>query len=468
MYLRLDEKPKNKLAIVEDSGGSYSYGDLVAFTREVREWLPERTLVMILCRNTIATIAMHAATVENRIVPFMCAASMDPALRDNLIAIYQPEYLWLPQEMVPEFKSFAPVKEKWGYTLMRTVYPAPELYEDLSLLLTTSGSTGSPKLVRHSYENLISNAENVASVFNFGPDDRSLIDLQLHYTMGLNVACSSLFAGATLAMTTHNAMEDIYWDFFRAQKISNITGVPYSYEILKRMRFFKEEHPSLRIIAEGGGKLTDSMFRFIAEYARDHGKEFFATFGTSETTSRLAFLPPSLALEHIGSIGKAIPGGELFLVDEEKNVIAQAEAEGELAYRGRNVTLGYAMKKDDLKNGDERQGVYYTGDLARRDADGFYYIVGRKSRFLKLYGHRVGLDESEQLIRQKFNLECACAGNDKAMRIYLTDEGVSQAVRHFLADALHIPIQVFLVTVLPSIPKNEVGKIRYSELPKEN
>ena len=217
--------------------------------------------------------------------------------------------------------------------------------------------------------------------------------------MGLNVACSSLQAGACLAMTTHNAMEDAYWAFYREQNITNITGVPYSYEILKRMRFFKEEHPSLRIIAEGGGKLTDAMFTLIAEYARDHGKQFFATFGTSETTARLAYLDPSQALTRIGSIGKAIPNGELFLVDHDGAVMEQPVAEGELVYRGENVTLGYALNKEDLQKGDERQGVYYTGDLARRDADGFYYIVGRKTRFLKLYGHRVGLDESEQLLR---------------------------------------------------------------------
>lgn len=465
MYLHLDEHPLDKPAVIEDGGGTFTYGDLIAFTEELHTWIPQRTLIMILCRNTAATIAMHVAAVESRIVPFMCAASMTPELRDHLICVYQPEYLWVPDDMLSDFSSFSSVQHKWGYTLLHTSYAAPALYEDLSLLLTTSGSTGSPKLVRHSYENLISNAENVAAFFGFCSDDRPLIDLQLHYTMGLNVACSSLRAGACLAMTTHNAMEDAYWDFFRAQKITNITGVPYSYEILKRMRFFREEHPSLRIIAEGGGKLTDAMFTFIAEYARDHGKQFFATFGTSETTARLAYLDPAQALTHVGSIGKAIPHGELFLVDDAGERITEPVAEGELVYRGKNVTLGYALTKEDLKNGDERNGIYYTGDLARRDAEGYYYIVGRKSRFLKLYGHRVGLDESEQLIRQNFRLECACAGNDKAMQVYVTEDGQTQELRHFLAETLHLPIQAFHVTVIPSIPKNDVGKTLYSKLP---
>ena len=466
MYLRLDEKPKGNLAIVDDCGGAYTYGDLEAFIRELREWIPERTLMLILCRNNVATIAMHAAAVENRIVPFMCAAGMNPELRDNLIKMYRPAFIWLPDDMLAEFDGAEQVRKKWGYTLLRTGLPAPALHPELSLLLTTSGSTGSPKLVRHSYDNLSSNAQNVASFFGFGPDDRPLIDLQLHYTMGLNVACSSLYAGATLAMTTHNAMEEDYWSFFNAQNITVITGVPYSYEILKRMRFFREDHPSLRIIAEGGGKLTDDTFRFIAEYARDRGKQFFATFGTSETTSRLAYLDPSKALDHIGSIGKAIPNGRLFLVDDERNEIERQAAEGELVYQGRNVTLGYATKAEDLEKGDERHGVYYTGDLARRDEEGYYYIVGRKSRFLKLYGHRVGLDESEQLLRQKFKIECACAGNDKAMSVYITDESFTQEVRRFLAETLHIPIQAFRAVCVPSIPKNDVGKILYSKLPE--
>jgi acyl-coenzyme A synthetase/AMP-(fatty) acid ligase len=356
------------------------------------------------------------------------------------------------------------VSERNGYKLVCTGYDTYPMNKELAMLLTTSGSTGSPKLVRHKYSNLSSNAKNVASIFEFTAEDRALIDLQLHYTMGLNVACSNLYAGATLMMTTYNILEKGYWDFFDNSRITNICGVPYSFEMLKRIKFFKKEYPSLRVIAEGGGKLTDDLFEEIAEYADNNGKKFYATFGTSETTARLAFLEPEKALEKIGSIGKAIPEGKLFLVDDAGDEITNMEATGELVYTGPNVTIGYALCKEDLLKGDERNGVYYTGDVARRDKEGFYFIVGRKSRFLKLFGHRVGLDETERIIKSEYQIECACAGNDKVMKIYITTPELADEIKHFISKKTRIQISAFKVIVLNTIPKNEVGKVMYNEL----
>ena len=463
MYLQIDKRDETRTAVIEDTGNTYTFGDLKAFAGEFGEWIPARKLIFILCQNTMGAIAAHIASIENRIVPLMISCHMDAALRDHLIETYHPEYLWAPEWMAADLGGEA-LARKYEYVLIKTEYTSPELYEDLAMLLTTSGSTGSPKLVRHCYRNLYANAQNVAAFFGFTPEDRPLIDLQLHYTMGLNVACSNLYAGATLVMTTLNAMQKRYWDYFSEQRVTNITGVPYNYEILKKLKFFRKDWPDLRILAEGGGRLTDDLFREVAAYARDHGKQFFATFGTSETTARLAYLNPEYALERTGSIGKAIPNGRLSLIDDEGNEIEETEATGEMVYQGENVTLGYAICAEDLTKGDERHGIYRTGDLAQRDKDGFYYIIGRKSRFLKLYGYRVGLDESERLIRKEFEIECACAGDDKRMVIYVTKPGMETEIRRFIAEKTKILVSAFEVRVIPEIPKNEVGKILYSKL----
>lgn len=464
MYLRIDERDADRTAIVEHGGGSYTYGDLCRFTETFREMVPSRTLIFILCRNCAATIAAHIACIQDRIVPLMISSRMDGALRDRLIETYMPAYLWLPEEMAPTFPAMDIAARQWGYALLKTGYTAPALHEELAMLLTTSGSTGSPKLIRHRYRNLYANAENVAALFAFTEADRPLIDLQLHYTMGLNVACSSLYAGATLCMTTKNAAQLDYWTFFKEQRITNITGVPYNYEILKRLKFFRSDWPDLRILAEGGGRLTDELFREVATYAREKGKRFYATFGTSETTARLAYLDPAYALERTGSIGKAIPHGKLSLIDEDGNEILEREATGELVYAGENVTMGYATQPADLMRGDDWHGVYRTGDLARRDGDGFYYIIGRRSRFLKLYGYRVGLDESERLIRERFEIECACVGDDRQMRIYTTTPGLEADIKKFISEKTGIFPAAFSVQTIREIPKNEVGKILHSKL----
>ena len=217
-------------------------------------------------------------------------------------------------------------------------------------------------------------------------------------------------------------------------------------------------------MAEGGGRLDDWLYRKVAEYADTYGKQFFATFGTTETTARLAYLNPEMALDKIGSIGKAMPGGELFLLDENGNEITTAEGEGELVYKGANVTMGYAECQSDLQKGDEHRGIYKTGDIAKRDKDGYYYIVGRIARFLKLYGLRVSLDQCERMLREAFQIDCACIGNDKYMQIFLAGEEDEHKIIRYISEKTHLPRDCFRSQRIDKIPRNDNGKILYKDL----
>ena len=222
--------------------------------------------------------------------------------------------------------------------------------------------------------------------------------------------------------------------------------------------------PYLKTLSEGGGKLTDTRFTQLAEYAHKNDKRFIASFGTTETAARMTCLPAELALSKIGSIGRAIPEGELFLIDSNGIELTESEAEGELCYRGPNVTMGYAETREELLKGDEFNGEYHTGDFARRDSDGCYFITGRMSRFLKLLSYRVSLDQCEKLIQEHFDLECACAGNDQRMEIYITDESKQKTVLDFISEKTNLFRALFKIHVLDNIPRNASGKIAYKEL----
>ena len=154
----------------------------------------------------------------------------------------------------------------------------------------------------------------------------------------------------------------------------------------------------------------------------------------------------------------------MFLIDGEGNEITEPKVQGEMCYRGKNVTMGYARKQEDLLLGDERNGFLKTGDLAYMDEDGCFYIVGRMGRFLKLFGMRIGLDECEQIIKAKFPIECACVGTDDKMTVYITNEKLSFAVKEELVDKTKLVATAFEIKVIPAIPKNEAGKVLYSKL----
>ena len=461
MLFDIDKKQQHSLAAIDDNGGQLTYGDICALRHELSKLLPPRELVFCLCENRVASLAGFLALYDCKDVCLLLNASIDSELLRALYDTYTPAYFWMP-ETYPH--SYSVIYSYKGYVLVKTGEHSPSLHPDLSMLMTTSGTTGSPKLVRHKYGNIESNAKNVAQVFGWTQDERGIIDLPMQYTMGLNVITSHLYAGATVLLISANLMSPLFWKFIKENRGTNFTGVPFSYEVLYKLRFFRMDLPYLKTMAEGGGKMSDTLFTAFADFANVAGKRFFATFGTTETSARLAYLPPEEASTHIGSIGRAIPEGILTIVDDKGNEVDTIGQEGELIYKGPNVTMGYGTCAEDLMKGDEFAGTYHTGDIAKKDSDGFFYIVGRKKRFLKLFGLRVSLDQSEKIIKEHFNIDCACLGDDQQMYIYLTDTNVVEDVRVFISQKTGLMAKSFSVKVVDEIPRFESGKINYKKL----
>ena len=454
MFLDLDKKPKDKVAAIDDSGRSVTYGEICGFSSEFAKHLPQRSLIFLLSENSIGSLLGYTAALNNRIVPLIISAATEEGLYNHLYELYQPEYLWMPQTKAEGKKV---VFSAWDYCLVKTGNKTAPMYDELSLLLPTSGSTGSPKLVRHSYRNIEANADNVRRLFKLDGTEKAMAILPMHYTMGLSVIASHLLAGATLLLSGRSLLDKGFWATLK--EATSFTGVPYSYEILTKMRFTRMDLPNLKVITQGGGKLTEAMWNTLAQYAADKGKQFIATYGQSECTARMAYLPAELATEKICSIGIAEPGGQLSIVDDNGNETFEGEAQGEMVYRGENVTLGYATCRQDLLKGDENHGVMHTGDLARRDADGCYFIIGRLKRFLKIYGLRIGLDEVEQMIKAEFHTDCYCKGNDEKLIVLVTDPNLSNILPPFIEEKTHLFHQRIEVQVVEAILRNEAGKV---------
>lgn len=456
MFLELDKKDRNKVAVVDDSGYSLTYGDICDFTEEFARHLTYRTLIFILSENKIGSLLGYTASLSNRIVPLILSSATEEGLYKNLLEVYKPEYLWMPNA-IAERKGFESVFTAWDYSLVKTGCPKVPLFDDLSLLLPTSGSTGSPKLVRHSYRNIEANADNVRCLFELDGSEKAMAILPMHYTMGLSVITSHLLAGSTLLLSGRSLLDKGFWSMLK--EATCFTGVPYSYEILTKMRFTRMDLPNLKVITQGGGKLSEEMFKILAQYAHDNGKKFIATYGQTECTARMAYLPAELALTKICSIGFAEPGGQLSIIDKDGVETFEGEAEGEMVYRGENVTLGYATCSENLLKGDENHGVMHTGDLARRDADGCYYIIGRLKRFLKIYGLRIGLDEVEQMVKAEFNTDCYCKGDDEKLVVLVTNAQLKEVLPTFIEEKTHLFHQRVEVQVVKEILRNETGKV---------
>lgn len=462
--------PERRAAICETSEG-ITYGQLTSFAAAIRNAVPDRQLVFCLCSNTLGSFAGYTAFLQNRIVPLMLGCGLDNALLNQLTETYRPSYFWAPEEVAPSLRnaspaSFPAVLCGYGYALLKTRFASPPpLHGDLALLLTTSGSTGSPNLVRQSYENLEANTASIVEYLELTEHERPITTLPMEYTYGISIVNSHLAAGATVLLTTKTLMQKEFWSFFKDQRATSFGGVPYTYEMLKRLRFFRMNLPSLMTMTQAGGKLSPELHREFAEFAHASGRRFFVMYGQTEASARMSFLPHQRSLEKCGSIGIAIPGGEFSLIDEQRAVITTPDTIGELVYKGRNVALGYAESGDDLIKGNDNGYTLVTGDIGRRDADGFYYIVGRKKRFVKIFGNRVNLDDAERLIQATFpDLGCACAGCDDHMAVFITDPDQAAAVKRFISAKTGINPAAFTVTPIRAIPKNAAGKTLYARL----
>jgi acyl-coenzyme A synthetase/AMP-(fatty) acid ligase len=454
----------DRAALVDETGSACSYRDLAARADEMGRTVGSRRLVICLCENTAGSVAGYLGVLRAGSVSLMLAGATERDRLSRLIETYHPRYLWVPAAKADEL-AFGPVVHRtFDYALVELAgEPVVDLHPELALLLTTSGSTGSPVLVRQTVRNLAANSASIAESLGIRESDRPVTTLPMNYTYGLSILNSHLLRGCTIVLSVRSVTDRQFWKTVDQQAVTGFGGVPYTYETLRRFGFSFLKYGKLRMLTQAGGKLKHELVREFEAACRERGIAFVVMYGQTEATARMAYLPPERAVAKPGSIGVAIPGGRFWLEDDAGAEIAAANAIGELVYAGDNVTLGYARNAADLAKGDENNGVLRTGDLAFRDEDGFYFIAGRRKRFIKLFGNRVSLDEVEQFVGG-FAYPCACVGVDDKLSVYITNPGLADDVKQKVARFLNVHPSAVDLRCRDALPRNDAGKIQYSLL----
>lgn len=283
--------------------------------------------------------------------------------------------------------------------------------------LYTSGSTGLPKGIEISHNNLISGARIVSTYLSLTQDERVLSVLPFHFDYGLNQLLTMVRQGGTLVLQRGTHAGGILRSL-NEQRITGLAGVPPLWVQLAApgSPFEKTEFPHLRYITNSGGAFPlDLLGRYVATLKHS---EIFLMYGLSEAF-RSTFLPPSEVSRRPSSMGKAIPETEIFVVDEHDK-LAEPGTNGQLVHRGPTVSLAYykdekatarAFRPDPFDAHATRK-VVYSGDVARRDEEGFLYFVGRNDQQLKSYGNRVSPEEVEIALQKSGLVELAVVGGE--------------------------------------------------------
>ncbi len=423
----------NAPALLHD-GEVLSYADLAGRVADRAAVLgPVRRLVALACRRDVETVVTYLAALHGG-HPVLLGEDM------AAFAGYDPDVVAAGQRLD-----------------VRRPGSAHTLHPELAVLLSTSGSTGSPRLVRLSRDNLRANAASIADYLSLTAEDRALTTLPLHYCYGLSVLNSHLQVGAGVVLSERSVVDDGLWEEFRSAGATSFAGVPHTFDLLDRSGFAARDLPSLRTVTQAGGRLAPDRVRRWAATGRDRGFDFVVMYGQTEATARMAYLPPHLAEQRPEAIGVPIPGGA-FRIDLERG---DGDDVGELVYDGANVMLGYATRPADLALG-RTVSELRTGDLARQHEDGLYELVGRRSRFAKLFGLRVDLDRVERLAGER-GVPARAVEHDGAVTVFVTRHRDLPAVS-LLAARCGLPSHGLRGHVLAAFPLTSSGKPDYAAL----
>lgn len=419
----------------------------------------DKQLVFLYCKKQVHSVGMYFSLLKVNVAIVLLNEELDVNLKLALEQNYQPQII-----IDITRKSIKGYREKTVKSLVDTteIFVSEKelelnINDNIKLMLSTSGTTGSPKFVKLSEINAYENAVSISDYLPIISDDVTPLNLPIYYSYGLSVLHSNALKGGTIICNTDDVLSKGFWKQFNEYGFTSIAGVPFVYEMLDRIGFRKKQYPSLRYISQAGGNLNQKTKQKFLEYAKLNGIDFYVMYGQTEATARISYVNPKDLENKITSIGKPILNGELSINSETQ----------ELLYQGPNVFGGYATKSGDLSIWENIEQLH-TGDLALKDEEGFYFITGRMKRFIKVFGNRVNLDELERFLKRKTDeTNFACIGvKDKNVVIFTDKEIDFNGIKKITSEELKIHSSVLKHKVINEFPLTSNGKINYKALEK--
>ena len=444
-----------KIAIESSNGKSRTYYDLEKNAKAVKKLMNKaKCCVLILADRSIEVVSMYYYCYANNDVPFVMDERTDIKLLNVLLQNYQFSYVFCHSKYNSYFDNYDLIYNDADYNLLRIskmVYP---IHKDLAVLMSTSGSTGSSKSVRITYENLRVACEASARFYRVSKDDVGLLVPPLCYCFGQVFVLMNFMMGAKLAVTNSTIFEPDFWTFFDNERVNGFFCVPYTATQLLRLGFFSSDRQDIKYICQGGGKSDINVEKEFINGPLSKHANFYIVYGQTE-----AVMISSLATQFLdskrGSVGVGLPNISVSIKDGKAN--------GEIVVKGRNISMGYANNYEDLSRGDDFRGVLYTGDIGEIDEDGFLFIKGRSSRFSKIAGIRFSHDEIER-IASGFakKADVVCVGDDSVIVLLVVGDVNVDDFCKSICSRIHLDKRYLRIIISSEIPLLPNGKIDYS------
>ena len=424
-------------ALITEAGKKITYTELNTLQKGFFCGLEIRSLIFIVSTNSQESVTAYISSIINGIVTMLLDSSIQEDMLYTLLDSYMPKYIYAPASIFNNISGYCIIRQDSIYILhKREKNINYKINNNLALLLSTSGSTGSPKHVMLSYENIKDNTKAITEYLHINQKDRTITSLPMCYAYGLSVINTYLYAGASIIITDKKTVHPDFWKLIKENEVTSFSGVPYMYKLCKKMNVFSKDFPKLKILTQAGGRLDNDLQTYYGKYCFAFNKKFYIMYGQTEATARMSYLHPDKILSKAGSIGKPIRGGEFLLYNETGQKINKPYRQGEIIYRGKNVYMGYSYTYSDLDKCYEESNILHTGDYGHFDSEGYWYVTGRKDKNVKLMGKRIDLSHMEQMLFDKYGGSYICsADNDK---IIIFGEGNENDILAFISQKIGI------------------------------
>lgn len=441
-----------------------TYGDLLKSNTNFKKKIKKKSSFFIILDNSIYCIHKYINIISNKHLAILADDKTNLKDIDKLIYTYKPNYIisnkiWLSKTNIKNLKL---IEDDENYVFISTNFKFSKIHKNLSLLLPTSGSMASLKYAKLTDQNLKFNSDKIKDYLNINTKDRSITSMQPSYSFMLSIIHSHIDNGASLYVTKESLLQKKFWEELKIKRITSFSGVPFMFELLLKLGLEKIKTNSIRVLTQAGGNLDKNIKLKIISFCKRNKLKFITMYGQTEASPRISYLDWKKALSKNGSIGKNISDTKMWLVDTNYKKINSPYIEGEIIFKGKNVFGGYAYGYKDL-NKIDKSNLLKTGDLAYFDKEGFYFITGRKSKFAKVYGVRINLEELEQNLKiRKF--ESACLNYKNHIIIFVKKDENKKKLLDLCSKITGQNISIFKIKKIESFPRTSSGKISYQNL----
>ena len=442
-------------ALVDEHNTLINYNSLILRKKKIEKFFKEKKVVFLLAENNIELISEYLCLFLLKQTVVILNNSLSRSSLDKLIQKFKPNYIFLNKKISSKFFLSKKKYETANFCMMeinkKNVFPNKELF----LILPTSGSSGSSKFVKLSFKNIIFNSNAIIKYTKLRSKDMSVTILPFYYSYGISVINSHFFSGGKILVTNRNFFDPTFWQNLEKFKVTNLSLVPFQYEILKKIGLKRIAINSIKFLTQAGGKLDINLANKITKYILKLKKNFYIMYGQTEASPRISYIKNQNILKYPGSVGKAIPGGRIFINKANFNGI------GEIIYYGPNVFCGYFESINDYRNCKSLLKLN-TSDLGYLKKNNLY-IVGRKSREEKIYSIRINLDKLEENFN-KFEIKAIIKGMKLFIFIKKNKLKNLSHIRNLITKDYGLSKSMLRFIVINKIPLLSNNKVNYLEL----